>query len=284
LSPPLRLWRAHGLGNDYAVLEGGPEVTAPLVRALCDRHRGCGADGILEPLDAAEADYGVRIWNPDGSLAEKSGNGLRIFARWAQERLGAPRLFSVHTGFDSVVCEVDEDDISVQMGRASFDPSRVPILAPAPMLDEPWFVDGDALNVSAVGVGNPHLVVFVDGDLDDVDWRRFGPLLENNARSPNRTNVQFAKVLGPGQVEIRIWERGAGPTLASGSSSCAVAAVAVRTGRLDTGPIAVHMPGGTLTVIVDSSFGIVLRGPVEVIGVTEIDPRWLERRLRERAD
>jgi diaminopimelate epimerase len=275
----LRLSRAHGLGNDYLVLEAGPVLEPGIVRAVCDRHRGFGADGLLEPIATVDADYGVRIWNPDGSVAEKSGNGLRIFARWLVDVRGAPAAFSVWTGFDAVRCEVGPVDVAVDMGRATFDPARVPVLADAPVLGEAWDVGGDALPIVAVGMGNPHCVVFTQGDLDLLPWRRWGALLEVHSAFPRRTNVQFARVLDRRRVEIRIWERGAGETQASGSSSCAVAAAGVQTGRLDPGRVEVSMPGGVLRVTVGADRAVRLEGPVEVVGRVEVDPRWLASRL-----
>jgi diaminopimelate epimerase len=267
----MRLYRAHGLGNDYLVLEQGPALSPKLVRAVCDRHKGIGADGILEPSDAGEADYGLRIWNPDGSLAEKSGNGLRIFARWLIDRRGAPNSFTIWTGTDKVACELT-DAIAIEMGVARFAPDEVPYFADRLHRD---------FEGVAVSIGNPHCVMFRDGDLDELPWRQWGEALEVHPAFPNRTNVQIARVSGPRAIEIRIWERGAGATEASGSSSCAAAAVAVKTGRLEPGRIDVHMPGGTLQVTVRPDFSIRLAGPVEVLGIIEVVPRWLRTRTKQ---
>lgn len=254
----MRLYRAHGLGNDYLVLETGDPLDPDRVRAICDRHRGVGSDGILEPIAGGSADYGVRIWNPDGSIAEKSGNGLRIYARWLADR-GAKPSFTVWTGHDTVTCEVGADEIAVAMGRAR--------------VSTPETVDEHV--VSVVSVGNPHCVVFVDRDPDEVPWRAWGASLEVHPRFPARTNVQIARRVDDATAVARIWERGAGETLASGSSACAIAAAGVATGRLKPGRIAIHMPGGTLAIDVTAELDLVLRGPVEVIGRIEVDPRWL---------
>lgn len=259
----MRLWRAHGLGNDYLVLEQGPALDAPLARALCHRHLGVGSDGVLEPVAGEGADFGVRIWNPDGSVAEKSGNGLRILATWLHEQRGAPQVFTVSTGGEVVRCHMRPDGVSVHMGRASFR-----------RLDHP--VDVGELRICDLSTGNPHCVAFLEvDDLDALPWRDWGRALEVHPLFPDRTNVQLARIVGPGEVEIRIWERGAGETLASGSSSCATAAAAVRTGRLEPGQITVRMPGGTLLVEVSPRFDLVLTGPVEAVGRFEVDPRWL---------
>jgi diaminopimelate epimerase len=273
----VKFWKAHGLGNDYLVFERDdtePVLEAALVRALCDRHRGVGADGILEPASGeGRADHGVRIWNPDGSVAEKSGNGLRIYARWLHSERGAANEFSVWTGSCRVVCQVRADGIAVEMGHASFEPADVPVHADGPLVGGLLTLTTTTLSVTAVGVGNPHCVTFSDGDLDALPWRSWGAEIERHPRFPNRTNVQFVRVLGRSRAEIRIWERGAGETHASGSSSCAVAAAGVRTGRLDRGRIRVDMPGGVLFVTV-SDTGLLLEGPVEVVGRFTLSPLW----------
>jgi len=276
----VKLFKAHGLGNDYLVQESGPPMTAGLVRAICERERGVGGDGVLEPFDAGgAADFGVRIWNPDGSVAEKSGNGLRIFAYWLVAARGAPRSFSVWTGACRVECEVGERTIGIDMGAASFEPADVPVQADAPLIDGELALAGSVERVTAVGLGNPHCVLFRTEPLEQVPFRVWGPEIERHVRFPHRTNVQFARVLGRRRVEIRIWERGAGETMASGSSSCAVAAAGVRTGRLDPGRIEVVMPGGTLYVTV-SETGIRLEGPVEPVAEVELYPAWLDARLK----
>lgn len=279
----MRLDRYHGLGNDYLVLASGGPLGAVLVRALCDRHTGVGGDGVLEPFDTDRADFGVRIWNPDGSVAEKSGNGLRIFARWLVDEGRATSPFTAWTGACEVGCSVDDEAVTVAMGTASFTPADVPVLADAPVLDGELDVDGEVVRVCAVGMGNPHCVLFVDDDPDVVPWRRWGEAIEVHPRFPRRTNVQVARVTGPDAVEVRIWERGAGPTQASGSSACAVVAAAVRTGRLQPGTVRVVMPGGSVQVRVDDAFAVTLRGPVERVAGIEVDEGWLERRGEVRA-
>jgi diaminopimelate epimerase len=262
------------LGNDYLVLMSGEPMSPEGARALCDRHRGPGGDGVLQALPpTAGADVDLCIWNPDGSIAEKSGNGLRIFARWLVEERGAPTDFSVDTGHDIVQCAVGPRLISVQMGRASLAPADVPTTGTGPWIGHSLVVEGTALEVVAVGVGNPHCVVFVDRPFDQLPWRSWGRAIEVHPGFPNRTNVQFAQWI-EGALHIRIWERGAGETSASGSSSCAVAAAAVVTGRLEAGVHGVCMPGGVLSVEVGPDLDLTLVGPVEVVGRFSLDPRW----------
>jgi diaminopimelate epimerase len=261
----MRLFRAHGLGNDYLVLVDGPRLDPELVRRLCDRHTGVGSDGILEPTDTARADHGVTIWNPDGSIAEKSGNGLRIHAFWLSRDRGAGVSFTIDTGHDVVGCEVDGAMVRVEMGR-------VQILDTSPVE-----VDGVSLPATSLSVGNPHCVLLRDEpDLDALPWRRWGATLEVDPRFPNRTNVQIAASRAPGRLEARIWERGAGETLASGSSSCAVAAAAVHAGlQAADAPLTVSMPGGALEVTIRSDRSVLLRGPVAPVAMIELDPAWL---------
>lgn len=276
----MTLWRAHGLGNDYLVLESGPPMDARRVRALCDRHRGVGGDGVLEPHPTHLADYGVTIWNPDGSIAEKSGNGLRIFARWLLDERGAPSRFTLHTGACSVRCEQLDGRIRVEMGRASQQPSDLPLDSAEPWLAHPLSLDADTVAVTAVSMGNPHAVVFSDDpDLDALPWKRWGAHLETHPAFPNRTNVQVAHVSADSRLTLRIWERGAGWTLASGSSACAVTVAAILTGRLSPGSHIAHMEGGELRVHVTSDLDVTLEGPVEVVGRVQVAPAWTTRHL-----
>ena len=268
----MKLIRAHGLGNVYLVLACGSPLTVSLVQALCDSATGVGADGVLEPVETTDADYGVRIWNPDGSVAEKSGNGLRIFARWLNDG-GAPARFSVWTGFDRVFCDVSDHDIRVEMGTATVEPSRVPVVSTSPVLGVRLAAPAPDVPVVAVGIGNPHCVLFVD-DVDAVPWREWGAVLETHPAFPNRTNVQVASVQDD-HIAIRIWERGAGVTPASGSSACAVAVAAMLAGRVAFGEVCVRATGGDLFVTVSETLSVMLRGPVEVVGEISIDERWM---------
>jgi diaminopimelate epimerase len=252
----VRVWRAHGLGNDYLVWEGGSVLSPNEVVALCDRHRGVGGDGVLEPLPGPGA--AVRIWNPDGSVAEKSGNGLRIFARWWHERRAGPPRFAITTTAGTVHAEVAAAGVTVDMGVATVAAER----------------EVAGVRGTPVSVGNPHFVVFPDGALDELPWRAWGAAIERDPVFPGRTNVQFARLAAPGALEARIWERGAGETLASGSSACAVVAAAVASGRVAAGEFEVHMPGGTLEVRITGDLRLVQRGPVEVVGEVDLDPRW----------
>jgi diaminopimelate epimerase len=265
--------KSHGLGNDYVVVDQrdlpGP-LNGPAIVRICDRNRGVGSDGILLWVPSPRADFGLRIFNPDGSEAEKSGNGLRIFAKYLWDHGHAKReTFTVDTKGGVVECRLHLEQgrvqyVTVEMGRATFRPPEIPMRADA---DEAVAVplqlpDGSRLRVTAVSVGNPHCVVFVD-QLDEAACRRLGPQLETHGAFPNRTNVQFARVTARDALDILIWERGAGYTLASGSSSCGAAAAAVRQGLCDHGRVLVRMPGGELAVHVRPDWSLRLEGPVE---------------------
>ncbi|MEQ1507488.1 MAG: diaminopimelate epimerase, partial [Myxococcota bacterium] len=215
----------------------------------------------------------VRIWNPDGSVAEKSGNGLRIFAWWWSVHRGGGPAFGLEVAGTVVGCEVAGQIVDVEIGQATFVAAEIPV--DRARIDQPIDLGAETLDVVTVGVGNPHCVVFrTEVDLDALPWHRWGERLERHPAFPNRTNVQVARVVGPHQLALRVWERGAGPTLASGSSACAVAAAAVRTGRIEPGVVTVEMPGGALTVTVRDDYRLRLRGPVAPVGRFEADPDW----------
>ncbi|MCS7235959.1 MAG: diaminopimelate epimerase [Armatimonadota bacterium] len=279
-----RFVKSHALGNDYIVLESHGlafPLTPEAVRRLCDRHFGVGSDGVLVRVPSDRADFGLRIYNPDGSEAEKSGNGLRIFAKYLYDHGHAPGpQFTVETPGGVVRCEVEAQvgravRVTVDMGEATFTSTRIPVLGPPrEVVDEPLEVEGTALRITAVNVGNPHCVVFTD-QLAAVDLARLGPALERHPLFPQRTNVQFAQVLGPDRVRIRIWERGAGETLASGSSACAVAAACVRRGV--AGPhVQVEMDGGVLQVSVEEGFRLRMSGPAEEVYAGELAAEFVD--------
>lgn len=271
------LVKSHGLGNDYLVVhEASFPLTAGAARLLCDRHWGVGGDGVLEPVPSAVATAGLRIWNPDGSQAEKSGNGLRIYARYLVDHRGAPPELSIEVASGVVRCQVDPDGVTVEMGRATLEPAQIPTTER--LRRSPVQVGEQTLHVCAVGMGNPHCVVWRDDDLDALPWRAWGRALEVDRRFPNRTNVQFARVRGPDALEARIWERGAGETAASGSSACAVAVSAVVLGLVSARDLRVQMSGGALRVQVSADLDVTLRGPVEETAQIRLASAW-EKKL-----
>jgi len=267
--------KGHGLGNDYIVMDQATlsgTLTAGQITRICDRNWGVGSDGILvmvPPWDGA--DFGLHILNPDGSEAEKSGNGLRIFAKYLRDHGHAKRdTFTVSTKGGRVECRCQVEGgrvrvVTVEMGQCTFRAPEIPMNGPdRDVVSVPLQVDSDALLVTAVSVGNPHCVIFTDR-LDEALVRRLGPKVEHHPAFPNRINVQWARVASRSRVDILIWERGAGYTLASGSSSSAVACAAVKNGLCDHGLVEVRMPGGTLSVEVRPDWSIRLQGPVEEV-------------------
>jgi diaminopimelate epimerase len=244
----MRFSKWHALGNSYLLVErGDPErALAPAdALRLCDPHHGVGADGVLEVVEVRGAEADVIVWNPDGSRAELSGNGARIAAMWLARRSGVafPRI---HLGERVVPARVEGDEVEVDLGT-------VHVGRP-----EALTVDTERIEITPVSVGNPHAVVRREPSRDEL--RRLGPLIERHERFPERTNVQLVRADGPHDLTVAVWERGAGETLASGSSAAAAASAAVVHGWC-TSPVRVHLPGGTLTVDVREGRAI-LSGPV----------------------
>jgi diaminopimelate epimerase len=268
LEGKMRYLKYHALGNDYIVLRPGSfqaELSPDVVSLICHRNHGIGSDGILYgPVDSKSCDFGLRIFNPDGSEAEKSGNGLRIFARSLyDEGFVREQPFSVETLGGIVSCKVDNGGriVTVQMGEVSFNSQIIPVVGPPrEVLNEDICISGKVFKFCAATVGNPHCVVLTN-EASSVDAQRYGPLIENDPRFPNRTNVQFMKVIDHRNIQIEVWERGAGYTLASGSSSTAAAAVAYKLGLCGS-DIIVHMPGGDLNISFSDGFLATMTGPV----------------------
>ncbi len=266
--------KSHALGNDYIVLDGSQlsfRLTPEAVRTICDYHFGIGSDGILLVVPGEAADFGVRIFNPDGGEAEKSGNGIRILAKFLWDHGYAPRPdFTIATLGGLVRARLDLDGtrvrmITADMGRATFVSEEIPVAGPRrEVVGEPLTVEGERLTVTCVSVGNPHCVILTDS-LDEARVKRLGPKIEHHASFPKRINVQFAKVLARDRVAIMIWERGAGWTLASGTSSCGVVSACLKNGLTDR-RVTVQCPGGELGVAVAENWDLTLTGPVSEIG------------------
>lgn len=276
-------YKAHGLGNDYLVfLEGSAWSASPdAVEAVCHRTRGVGSDGIVVLLANHEIDgFRLRMFNPDGSEFERSGNGLRILASYLErEGLVGRAPFVVEVGGSQVEMTVHAVrratyDVSVDMGRCRVGPSGIGL--DARVLDEQGRLegpDGEALYIVPVSVGNPHLVTIVP-DATEESLERLGRFLVGHPALSGGANVQLATLVGPGHVRALIWERGVGRTSASGTSACAVAVATVAEGLVEAGDVTVEMPGGTLVVSVDSEYHAVLRGPVEELLSGELASEW----------
>jgi diaminopimelate epimerase len=255
----MRFSKWHGLGNDYLLVERA-ELPFPLTPAnvpvICDYHFGVGSDGILEVVSADGADAEVVIWNPDGSTAELSGNGTRIAARWLARRSGAEEV-RIHVGTREVRArmrgglEVEMDVGEVEVGeRETID------------------VAGEPVELTPVSVGNPHAVIRRDPEREEL--LRLGPLVERHHRFPERTNVQLVRVDGEHELSVGVWERGAGETLSSGTSSVAAAAAAASNGWCKS-PVTVHLAGGDLLVRLENGRAL-LTGPAQEICTVELSP------------
>jgi diaminopimelate epimerase len=267
--------KGHGLGNDYLVVDAADlpvAITPSVIRGLCDRHRGVGSDGLLVGRIQGST-FDLRIYNPDGSEAEKSGNGLRIFGAYLHGRRLVQRdWFNVSLVKDTVSMRVEDEldggalMIRAQMGLASFDGSAVSFTRePGEVFDyELELPQGGSARINTVSLSNPHCVVFVD-DLERTDFLARAPQLCTHPAFGAGTNVQFARLLAARTVAAWIWERGVGETLASGSSSCAVAAAAVRRGFVTPGIITVQMLGGDAEVEVLPDYQVKLRATAQII-------------------
>ncbi len=273
-SEDLHYAKSHGLGNDYLVVDmiaRGTPLSADEIRLVCHRNFGVGSDGILALVPSDRADFGLRIYNPDASEAEKSGNGLRIFALYLRTHGHTDRdRFTIETAGGIVTAVVDVGAtplprVTVDMGTATF-----PVGA-----RETLEVEGHTLAFDAVSMGNPH-AVFVCDELDEALIRQLGPAIENHPRFPHRTNLQFVVPRARDRIDILIWERGAGYTLASGSSSCAAVAACVKHGLTDRN-VTVVMPGGTLAIQIDDDWDVRMEGPVVEICTGTVPAAYLAR-------
>ncbi|WP_269541859.1 diaminopimelate epimerase [Cerasicoccus fimbriatus] len=268
----MKFHKYHALGNDYLVLDpaDGELPTPQQTVAICHRNFGLGSDGILYgPLPTEKADFGLQIWNPDGSEAEKSGNGLRIFAKYLFDQgKVTDQPFTVDTLGGVVTVEIHDGgaSIEVEMGKVSFHSDVIPVNGPSrEVLNEDVEINGQTYQFYAATIGNPHVVLPLESHSKKLACE-LGPVLENmTSRFPNRTNVQLLKVLDRNNIQIEIWERGAGYTLASGSSSSAAAAVAHKMGACDD-RILVHCPGGDIQINIGEDYAVTMTGPATRVG------------------
>ena len=279
----MRFHKYHALGNDYIVLNPadfpswGAAPTTDQIRVVCHRNFGVGSDGILwGPLPSHESQHGLRIFNPDGSEAEKSGNGLRIFSRFLRDqKLVRDARLTVETPGGHVRSEIRDGGglITVAMGSVSFESTRIPVNVTGPareVLNEKVTVLDREFTYCAATIGNPHCVIPLPAITAELA-HRYGPHLETHPLFPRKTNVQFLQVLDRKNIRIEIWERGAGYTLASGSSSSASAAVAHRLGLVDRN-VTVHMPGGTIGIEIGDGFSIMMTGTVNKVAEGVMHP------------
>jgi diaminopimelate epimerase len=269
------LAKYHALGNDYFVgpapSAGESPWTPGAIASLCDRRRGWGSDGLLL-TSQSDTGWRVQIFNADGTEAEKSGNGVRIAAKFLRDEgyFQGPYI-TLKTLGGNVVCRFDADGelVAAKLGKPTFLSTEIPVAGePREVLQECLEVDGHKIAVTALSLGNPHCVVFCP-EISRSHTEEFGPKIEHHPYFPHRTNVQFAKLIERNCVEAEIWERGSGRTLSSGTSAAAMVSAGCRLGWLDR-KCDVIMPGGRLTVSLDDDSVVEICGPVHRVGKIQI--------------
>lgn len=267
--------KMHGLGNDFIVidnLDGGLKAAylAYLAPHLCRRHFGVGADGLVVLSASVQASFRMQIFNPDGSEAEMCGNAIRCLAKyvWDRELLKEETFnFETAAGIKEVKLLISGGEVKavrVEMGAPILESEKIPISGPPRRaVEEKILVQNKELYFTAVSMGNPHCVIFVPS-LKRVPWQRWGELLEHDPLFPNRTNVEFVELVNPNRIEVKVWERGAGATLACGTGACAAAVAGILTGRLERA-VSVHLPGGSLQVNWEEDGKVYMEGPAEEV-------------------
>jgi diaminopimelate epimerase len=276
----MRFTKMQGAGNDYVYVdcfaERMPDDPPELARRIADRHFGVGGDGLILICPSSAADARMRMFNADGSEAEMCGNGVRCVAKYVYDHgICRQPTLRIETGRGVLTLDVEAaggtvQRVRVDMGEPILEPARVPTTLPgnprfpgAPAAEVELSVAGQTLQATCVSMGNPHCIVFVAEPTDD--WvLRVGPQVENDRRFPRRVNAEFVQVLGPGEVRMRVWERGSGETLACGTGACAVCVAGALTGRTARKLLA-HLPGGDLELEWAADNRVYMTGPaVEV--------------------
>ncbi|MBL8149565.1 MAG: diaminopimelate epimerase [Blastocatellia bacterium] len=272
----IAFFKAHALSNDFIVIDAAEDIDyARFAKKICARHTGIGADGclVIEPQSAG-ADFGLRIFNADGSEAEMSGNGIRCAAAslYFSGRFSEPKLkIATLSGVKELLllsgkAHEKHFHFEVDMGEPIFEPEKIPIrveYATKRVVDYPLLVAGREVKVTATSVGNPHCSVFVE-DFDSFNWREIGAALELHEKFPNRTNVEFVKVVSATELQVRLWERGVGETESSGTGACGAALAAILGGKVED-RVAVKMPAGEILVEWRTGSKIYIEGSAEIV-------------------
>lgn len=263
----LRFTKMHGCGNDFIVIDctaGEPAGLEGLARKLCHRRFGIGADQFLTVHPSRTADFKMGIYNADGGQVEMCGNGIRCFAKYVYEHgLTRKKELEVETLAGIIRSRLIGDNVEVDMGEPVLEGRKIPVEADGKILDHALEIGGKEYRVGCVSMGNPHCVLYVD-DPDALDLERIGPSFENHPFFPNRVNTEFVKVLGPREVRMRVWERGAGETWACGTGACAVAVIGSLTGRTER-QATVHLLGGDLSIEWRSDNRVYMTGGAEEV-------------------
>jgi diaminopimelate epimerase len=274
----LRFTKMQGLGNDFVVVDAinqSVDMTPALSRRLADRRFGIGCDQLLlvEPARLPGTDFHYRMFNADGSEVEQCGNGARCFARFVREHgLTNRDEIPVGTAAGPIRLSIQADgQVSVDMGSPRLEPPEIPFLADARATSYQLTLDGEALSIGAVSMGNPHAVLRVE-DVDSARVAHLGPRIEHHQRFPNRVNVGFMQIVDRGHIRLRVWERGAGETLACGTGACAAAVVGRLQGDLDEqvrvtlpgGDLVIHWPGAGASVVMTGPASRVFDGVIDL--------------------
>jgi len=279
--------KMHGLGNDFVVVNGFSEhlddsAVAKLARKICDRNFGVGGDGLVLVLPSESADFRMRMMNPDGSEAEMCGNGIRCAAKFAFER-GITRANPVRVEalsgemiLDLITADGSVTAARADMGRPRLARADIPTTAPGigPVIGEPLSLDGRTLAITCVSMGNPHCVTFVD-DAQSFPVQEIGPQIERHPYFPERTNAEFVEVASSKEIRMRVWERGAGETLACGTGACASVVASVLNNRTARA-VTVHLDGGDLDIEWLEDGPVMMTGPAVEVFVGEVRPELIE--------
>ncbi|MQF99192.1 MAG: diaminopimelate epimerase [SAR202 cluster bacterium] len=271
--------KMHGAGNDYVVIDGRDADMdwSALALSTLERHVGIGGDGLLVLMNSAVADVRMRMFNPDGSEAEMCGNGIRCVAKYCFENefpiadkssLNVETMDGVKT-IEPIWKSGEVVQAIVNMGQPEFMPERIPVtlsddMSPGPVLDFPIEIDGYTLELSFVSMGNPHAVAFIEMPVDEFPLDLIGPKVEKHTLFPNKVNFSIVNVLKKGSVKARVWERGAGETLACGTGACAIAAVSSLHDYMD-GDIDIALRGGSIKITWNNHNAIYMEGPVKEV-------------------
>ena len=279
----MKFTKMHGCGNDYIYVDGAREIIpaerkSEVVKFLSDRHFGIGGDGVIFINPSDVADFEMEMYNMDGSRSEMCGNGIRCVGKYVYDH-GLTRK----TSLSIVSCgkikylELTVDDgkvakVRVNMGSPVLEAAEIPVVASqSPVVDTPIAVDGREYRMTCVSMGNPHAIVYVDEMIDDETMAKIGPLFEHHERFPRRVNTEFVKVLDRERVQMRVWERGTGETLACGTGACAVTVASILNG-LTEDDITVELLGGNLEIFWDREENVVyMTGPATTVFEGEIE-------------
>lgn len=271
----MKFTKMQGLGNDYVYVNCLKEKIADppeLARKISDRHFGVGSDGLIMICPSDKADFEMKMYNADGSRAEMCGNGIRCVAKYVYDygltdktRISVDTLAGIKY-LDLTVENGKVSQVKVDMGRPILEPEKIPVQAEGDrVVNEPLLVDGKEYRMTCVSMGNPHAVIFVDQDVKELPLGQIGPAFENHERFPKRINTEFARVLDRRTVEMRVWERGSGETLACGTGTCATAVACILNGLTDD-EMTVHLLGGDLYIKWDREKDTVyMTGPAETV-------------------